>query len=92
MRESITRAARAALVAVTAVLGFVTTSHAAVYVGVWDPPYGNAFPNLWAAGGAARSVSGNAVWGYLSGNGLLSAVAGGHIAAQTARALLENAA
>lgn len=46
MRESITRAARAALVAVTAVLGFVTTSHAAVYVGVWDPPYGNAFPNL----------------------------------------------
>jgi fumarate reductase flavoprotein subunit len=23
------------------------------------------------------------VWGYLSGNGLLSAIAGGHIAAQT---------
>lgn len=37
--------------------------------------------NLWAAGGAARGVSGNAVWGYLSGNGLLSAVAGGWIAA-----------
>ena len=37
-----------------------------------------------AAGGAARGVSGNAVWGYLSGNGLLSAVAGGRIAAQTA--------
>ena len=34
-------------------------------------------PNLLAAGGAARGVSGNAVWGYLSGNGLLSAVAGG---------------
>ena len=45
---------------------------------------GTAFPNLLAAGGAARSVSGNAVWGYLSGNGLLSAVAGGYIAAQTA--------
>jgi fumarate reductase flavoprotein subunit len=44
---------------------------------------GNAFPNLWAAGGAARSVSGNAVWGYLSGNGLLSAVAGGWIAAHS---------
>ena len=29
-------------------------------------------------------VSGNAVWGYLSGNGLLSAIAGGHIAAHTA--------
>ncbi|MBL8326226.1 MAG: FAD-dependent oxidoreductase [Rubrivivax sp.] len=46
------------------------------------------FPNLLAAGGAARGVSGNAVWGYLSGNGLLSAVAGGFIAARTmARAL-----
>lgn len=41
------------------------------------------FPNLLAAGGAARGVSGNAVWGYLSGNGLLSAVAGGFIAART---------
>lgn len=38
--------------------------------------------NLFAAGGAARGVSGNAVWGYLSGNGLLSAVAGGFIAAR----------
>jgi len=44
----------------------------------------SALPNLLAAGGAARGVSGNAVWGYLSGNGLLSAVAGGRIAAQTA--------
>lgn len=42
---------------------------------------GQPLPNLWAAGGAARGVSGNAVWGYLSGNGLLSAIAGGHIAA-----------
>jgi fumarate reductase flavoprotein subunit len=45
---------------------------------------GALFPNLLAAGGAARGVSGNAVWGYLSGNGLLSAVAGGWIAAHTA--------
>lgn len=45
---------------------------------------GSVFPNLLAAGGAARGVSGNAVWGYLSGNGLLSAVAGGWIAARTA--------
>lgn len=45
---------------------------------------GQPFPNLLAAGGAARGVSGNAVWGYLSGNGLLSAIAGGHIAAHTA--------
>jgi fumarate reductase flavoprotein subunit len=45
--------------------------------------YGSIIPNLLAAGGAAGGVSGNAVWGYLSGNGLLSAVAGGYIAAQT---------
>ena len=49
---------------------------------------GSPLPNLLAAGGAARGVSGRAVWGYLSGNGLLSAVAGGHIAAQTAARLL----
>ncbi|HVE51812.1 MAG TPA: 3-ketosteroid dehydrogenase, partial [Ramlibacter sp.] len=48
---------------------------------------GAPFPNLLAAGGAARGVSGNAVWGYLSGNGLLSAVAGGWIAARTAAQL-----
>jgi fumarate reductase flavoprotein subunit len=44
---------------------------------------GTVFPTLLAAGGAARGVSGDAVWGYLSGNGLLSAVAGGFIAART---------
>jgi fumarate reductase flavoprotein subunit len=51
---------------------------------------GSPFPNLLAAGGAAGGVSGNAVWGYLSGNGLLSALAGGFIAAQTAERLLQN--
>lgn len=49
---------------------------------------GTPFPNLLAAGGAARGVSGDAVWGYLSGNGLLSAVAGGWIAAHTAARML----
>ncbi len=44
---------------------------------------GTPLPNLYAAGGAARGVSGTAVWGYLSGNGLLSAVAGGFIAARS---------
>jgi fumarate reductase flavoprotein subunit len=44
---------------------------------------GTPFDNLLAAGGAAGGVSGDAVWGYLSGNGLLSAVAGGYIAART---------
>ena len=48
---------------------------------------GTPLPNLLAAGGAARGVSGNAVWGYLSGNGLLSAVAGGAIAAHDRGAL-----
>lgn len=51
---------------------------------------GSAFPNLLAAGGAARGVSGDAVWGYLSGNGLLSAVAGGRIAAHAAAGLLKE--
>jgi len=53
---------------------------------------GAPFANLLAAGGAARGVSGNAVWGYLSGNGLLSAVGGGWIAADTAAQILTNAA
>lgn len=54
-------------------------------------PDGKPFPNLLAAGGAARGVSGNAVWGYLSGNGLLSAVAGGYLAAKTAIDALSGA-
>jgi fumarate reductase flavoprotein subunit len=51
---------------------------------------GTPLPNLLAAGGAAGGVSGDAVWGYLSGNGLLSAVAGGYIAAHTAAALIRS--
>jgi fumarate reductase flavoprotein subunit len=51
---------------------------------------GSALPNLLAASGAARGVSGNAIWGYLSGNGLLSAVAGGSIAARTIAAALRR--
>ena len=48
---------------------------------------GRPLPNLLAAGGAARGVSGNGAAGYLSGNGLLSAVAGGAIAAKTIAAM-----
>ncbi|WP_295522793.1 FAD-dependent oxidoreductase [uncultured Pseudacidovorax sp.] len=51
---------------------------------------GQPLPNLWAAGGAARGVSGNHVSGYLSGNGLLSAVAGGYIAAHDMAAFLRT--
>ena len=36
--------------------------------------------NLFAAGGAARGVSGPADWGYLAGNGLLSALGLGRLA------------
>jgi fumarate reductase flavoprotein subunit len=45
---------------------------------------GGKMPNLFAAGGAACGVSGPAVWGYLSGNGLLSAVGLGRIAGAAA--------
>ncbi|MCC6609241.1 MAG: FAD-dependent oxidoreductase [Burkholderiales bacterium] len=41
---------------------------------------GHPLPNLLAGGGAARGISGAHVWGYLSGNGLLTAVALGRIA------------
>ena len=44
--------------------------------------------NVFAGGGAARGVSGAHVWGYLSGNGLLSAVGLGRIAGESAARLL----
>lgn len=44
---------------------------------------GVAVKNLYAAGGAACGVSGSSVAGYLSGNGLLTAVGLGAIAANT---------
>ena len=47
---------------------------------------GSPFPNLLAAGGAARGVSGDAAGGYLEGNGLLTAIVGGYIAGNTAAA------
>ncbi|MEM9013353.1 MAG: FAD-binding protein [Pseudomonadota bacterium] len=43
-------------------------------------PDGSSFPNLYAVGGAACGVSGAGDAGYLSGNGLLSAVVLGRIA------------
>ncbi|MGB7540885.1 MAG: FAD-dependent oxidoreductase [Burkholderiales bacterium] len=44
-------------------------------------------PNLFAGGGAARGLSGARVWGYLSGNGLLSAVVLGRLAGESASRL-----
>ncbi len=48
------------------------------------------FPNLLASGGAAAGISGPADWGYLSGNGLLSAVTLGRIAGQTSARLVKH--
>ena len=45
---------------------------------------GGPFPNLFAAGGAAVGVSGPDISGYLSGNGLLTAIALGRIAGEAA--------
>ena len=49
---------------------------------------GTALPNLFAAGGAAVGVSGKEPSGYLSGNGLLSAVVLGRVAGTSAARLL----
>jgi flavocytochrome c len=45
---------------------------------------GSAFPNLFAAGGAAAGLSGSTAAGYLSGNGLLTATVLGRIAGAAA--------
>jgi len=49
---------------------------------------GTHLPNLFAGGGAAVGVSGTSVHGYLSGNGLLTAVAFGRIAGESAARLI----
>lgn len=45
---------------------------------------GRPFPNLFAGGGAACGVSGPDASGYLSGNGLLTAIAPGYLAGRAA--------
>lgn len=42
------------------------------------------FPNLYAGGGAARGVSGPSCWGYIAGNGLLTATTFGRLAGAAA--------
>jgi fumarate reductase flavoprotein subunit len=51
---------------------------------------GSAFQNLFAGGGAARGVSGPGAWGYMAGNGLLTATTFGRLAGETAAALLRR--
>lgn len=49
---------------------------------------GSRLPNLFAGGGAARGLSGPSRWGYLSGNGLLTATVLGRLAGQAAARLV----
>ena len=45
---------------------------------------GSKLPNVFASGGAAVGVSGTGVDGYLSGNGLLTAMTLGYLAGRSA--------
>ena len=49
---------------------------------------GNPLPNLFAGGGAARGISGPSNWGYIAGNGLLTATTFGRLAGSTAAAMV----
>ena len=51
----------------------------------------SALPNLFAGGGAARGISGPSCWGYLAGNGLLTATAFGRLAGRAAAAQVKHA-
>jgi fumarate reductase flavoprotein subunit len=63
--------------------GLVIDEHARV-----RRPNGSLLPNLFAAGGAARGLSGPSRWGYLSGAGLLTATVLGRLAGIAAAALI----
>jgi fumarate reductase flavoprotein subunit len=52
---------------------------------------GTALPNLFAGGGAARSVSGPGCWGYLPGIGLCTAVVLGRLAGTHAARVVRRA-
>ncbi|MEE2704550.1 MAG: FAD-dependent oxidoreductase [Pseudomonadota bacterium] len=51
---------------------------------------GRLFPNLFAGGGAARGISGPSSWGYLAGNGLLTATSFGRLAGIKASSIINN--
>jgi hypothetical protein len=46
MRDQLMRRLRASAFVLVALLGFAAAAQAAVYVGKWDPPYGEPFDNL----------------------------------------------
>jgi fumarate reductase flavoprotein subunit len=53
-------------------------------------PDGTPIPNLYAGGGTAAGISGDGPDGYLSGNGLLSALGFGLIAGEHAAASIKG--
>jgi fumarate reductase flavoprotein subunit len=53
---------------------------------------GRPIPNLYAGGGTAAGISGDGCDGYMSGNGLLTALGLGMIAAEHAAASIRGRA
>lgn len=49
---------------------------------------GSPLPNVFAGGGAARGISGPSAWGYMAGNGLLTAITFGRLAGTAAAQLV----
>lgn len=65
--------------------GLVVNEHAQVMYKNKDP-----LPNLFAGGGSARGISGPSDWGYIAGNGLLTATTFGRLAGVSAANLVKT--
>jgi len=65
--------------------GLVVNEHAQVMDKNKDP-----LPNLFAGGGSARGISGPSDWGYIAGNGLLTATTFGRLAGVRAANLVKT--
>ena len=65
--------------------GLVVNEHAQVMDKNKDP-----LPNLFAGGGSARGISGPSDWGYIAGNGLLTATTFGRLAGLSAANLVKT--
>ena len=65
--------------------GLVVNEHAQVMDKNKDP-----LPNLFAGGGSARGISGPSDWGYIAGNGLLTATTFGRLAGVSAVNLVKT--
>ena len=65
--------------------GLVVNEHAQVMDKNKDP-----LPNLLAGGGSARGISGPSDWGYIAGNGLLTATTFGRLAGVSAANLVKT--